>query len=122
MSQKAFLNAQQYLYSSENKIEDVDSDNCVGIGVSGALRSNYEKKGPHNAYVTIFRKNKIRTFFYSLHKNARTREEEDHFLSENILKEILESDSKEPSLVGKTFEEDSVKEVESIDTYPYLFD
>lgn len=57
-----------------------------------------------------------------MEKNARSREEEDYFLSENILKILVEKEGTKPELVGKIFDGDSIEELEDKNTYNYLFD
>jgi hypothetical protein len=70
-------------------IRSLVSPFVMGIGCTAALVSNYKKKGPHEAFISIWNKVSVSTFHVSLEKDVRTREEEDQVVSSLIINASL---------------------------------
>ncbi len=121
LSLKAFVNCQRLLYlESDNKIQ-FEQDRILGVGITGALRSNYEKKGLHHVYVTLMDQKNSTTYYINLEKTSnRSREEEDQFIGLNIIN-LINSSNKLPTLIGETFDSDSISVVENVDTIDSVF-
>jgi len=116
---KAFTNTQKYMYYEANDL-GFEQNRTLGVGISGALRSNYERKGLHHAYISLVDQKKYVTYYINLDKNKRSREEEDYFIGYNVLNLINTPVTETPILVGELFENDKITVLESMDTIDLL--
>ena len=73
-----------------------DSSNIFGISCSGSISTNYNKKGDHHAWISIYgrhknlpEKNQTLNMHIKLEKGLRNREEEDQIISYAIIKLLL---------------------------------
>ena len=118
---KAFVNTQRYMYIESDHNIHFDQNRILGVGVTGALRSNYDKAGPHHVYVSLVDQKRYVTYYIVLAKNERTREEEDHFVSFNVLNMINSPITENPTLVGEVLENDKITIVETMETVDAVF-
>jgi len=121
LAKNAYLNAQKSLYLQEGSLTNIRPNDIIGIGITGALKTLEPKKGNHRAYLSIIDSKNILTYHIHLDKEKRSREEEDIFLSENVLNTVMNRDRGEPTLIGKTFPDDKITRLETTDTYSYFF-
>ena len=115
----AFTNTQKYMYYESNNLS-FDQNRVLGVGISGALRSNFERKGLHHAYISLVDQKKYTTYYIILDKNKRSREEEDYFIGYNVLNLINTPITETPTLVGELLPGDEIKVLESKDTIDLL--
>eukprot|EP01016_Furgasonia_blochmanni_P001295 TRINITY_DN1048_c0_g3_i1.p1 TRINITY_DN1048_c0_g3~~TRINITY_DN1048_c0_g3_i1.p1 ORF type:complete len:431 (-),score=30.63 TRINITY_DN1048_c0_g3_i1:26-1318(-) len=76
---------QQFREVSYSLSELMKHENFIGVGYSAALRSSVPRRSDHHGYVTIRTPGFSETYHVTLAKEKRSREEEDEYLSTQIL-------------------------------------
>jgi hypothetical protein len=78
------------------EIKTSNSSDIFGISCSGSISTNYQKKGNHHAWISIYgrhknspQKNQILNMHIQLEKGLRNREEEDKIISYAMIKLLL---------------------------------
>ena len=78
------------------EIKTINSSDIFGISCSGSISTNYQKKGNHHAWISIYgkhknspQKNQILNMHIQLEKGLRNREEEDQIISYAMIKLLL---------------------------------
>ena len=74
-------------YKRAIKLREDDSE-VIGIGCTGAISTNRERKGANHAYISICSQNSISSTHIELKKGLRTRVEEETIISHAILDSI----------------------------------
>jgi len=117
---KAFTNTQRYLYSDSEDDLHFRQERILGVGITGALKSNYMRKGKHHAFVSLVDQKKYITYYILLDKDQRTREEEDYFIGYNVLNIINNPLTENPVLIGNVLANDQITVVETKPTIDLL--
>ena len=90
LARKAYTNTMKYeLSEAAGDVYEVRAGKVLGVGATGAIRSDRDKKGDHKAFIALINSGKTVTFRAKLAKGRRTREEEDRFLSEQALQLVM---------------------------------
>ena len=84
-------------YKRAIKLREEDSE-VIGIGCTGAISTNRERKGANHAYISICSQNSISSTHIELKKGFRTRIEEERVISHAILDSISKFLWKESSV------------------------
>ncbi len=77
---------------------DVAVERLLGIGVTASLASDRPKRGPHRAYLAFQTADSTRTVSFDLDKGARSRLEEEAFVSDLLIEQLARTCDIEPSL------------------------
>ena len=126
LAEKAYLNSQLYeLLDHKGEIEQIEYKEVIGVGVTGALKTTYEKKGEHQAYICLM--GDI-SYIYHLKfkKDLRMREDEDFITSDIIIQLISNYIDGKPeisSLVNTYLtNEDEIKLIKQFAIDDYMLD
>jgi len=78
-------------YQRAVHLREEETIDVIGVACTGAIATNWEKKGEHHAYITLWQKDRVTTYHLSLAKGKRSREEEEEVASQFLLEALAKA-------------------------------